>query len=272
MKNNNFLRALVLITFSVIILSCEPQALYPDFDFFIVESSVLPGGNITIESSHAWYDDNYTPNPEVVMVNCNQYFPGQGRFIYGVTERNAIFKEKISEYKAVYSIPFYSISGAVSIFNTHAIRSRNMLKINYPEYLSLSNNTVKIGDQVTITSSEPFFDKNAFTESKLNYLLNFGLKIIWVEAERLSYEECSNVEKYDYLEKTPVEKEYYIDVTSDRITFIVPSYAKTGKIHILNEKGLYIDPEDPDKEFSDIITAPGAPAYFSTAVDLEIVE
>ncbi|HPK62999.1 MAG TPA: hypothetical protein PK426_11185, partial [Spirochaetota bacterium] len=89
-----------------------------------------------------------------------------------------------------------------------------MLKINYPEYLSLSDNTVKIGDQVTITSSEPFFDKNAFNKSKLDTLLNFGLKIIWVEEERLSYEESDNLYKIDYLEKTPVEKEYYVDVTS----------------------------------------------------------
>ncbi|HNZ26332.1 MAG TPA: hypothetical protein PLG34_02225 [Spirochaetota bacterium] len=264
--------ALAVILMIAIFLSCKPQVLYPDFDFFIVESPVLPGGDITIESSHAWYDDNDPPNPEVVMVKYNQYFPGQGRFVYGAAERNAIFKEKISEYKAVYSIPFYSISGAVIIFKTHPIKSRNMLKINYPEYLSLSDNTVKIGDQVTITSSEPFFDKNAFNKSKLDTLLNFGLKIIWIEEERLSYEESDNLYKIDYLEKTPVEKEYYVDVTSDRITFIVPPYAKTGKIHILNEKGLYIDPEDPDKEFSDIITAPGAPAYFSTAVDLEIVE
>lgn len=272
MKNSNFLRTLILITFSVIILSCEPQVLYPDFDFFIAESSVLPGGDITIESSYAWYDDNNPPNPEVVMVNCNQYLPDKGEFNYGVALSNAMFKEKISEYKAVYSIPFNSISGAVSIFKTHAIRSRNMLKINYPEYLSFSNNAVKIGDQVTITSSEPFFDKNAFTESKLNNLLNFGLKIIWIEAERLSYEECSNVDKIDYLEKKPVEKEYYIDVTSDRITFIVPSYAKTGKIYILNEKGLYIDPEYSNNESCNIITDPNAPAYYSSALDLEIIE
>ncbi|HOV15590.1 MAG TPA: hypothetical protein PK771_14985, partial [Spirochaetota bacterium] len=150
-------------------------------------------------------------------------------------------------------IPYTAVSSRVSFISGTKVVSDKMFKINYPKTLTLNQSTAKTGDKITITSSEPFFDKATFSKDKLDFLLKHNYKIVWVESD----------DKGDY-EKRSVTKEYYVDVTSDSVTFIVPDYAKTGKVHVVNEYGFIGIPRKL------ITIKENAPAFFSTAEDLVI--
>ncbi len=150
-------------------------------------------------------------------------------------------------------IPYTAVSSRISFASGTGVISEKMLKINYPKTLTLNPSTAKVGDKVTVSSTESFFDKATFSKDKLDFLLKHNYKIVWVESD----------DKGDY-EKRSVTKEYYVDVTSDSITFIVPDYAKTGKVHVVNEYGFIGVPRKL------ITIKENAPAFFSTAEDLVI--
>ena len=165
---------------------------------------------------------------------------------------NSGFTMYIKDSKAI--IPYKTISCKIktsSIFGD----SKKLLKIKYPKTLTLSPSTAKVGDKVTITSTEPFFNNVTFSKEKLNTFLSSNYKIVWIEGEPKSNQE-----------KRAVTKEYYIDVPSDSVTFTVPDYAKTGKVHVVNECGFR-------GVSSKLITIKeNTPAFFSTAEDLVIVQ
>lgn len=162
-------------------------------------------------------------------------------------------------------IPPKSASGPISV-HSKGLGSSNItkfLQIKYPQTLSLSSSKAKIGDEITITTTEPFFIEESFTKDKLLEYLLANYYIVWVE---------SDLTEMDYFgvnfEKKPVEKEYYIvdSITPTSVTFKVPPYAKTGKVHVINEKGFCSYNYPYDEKY------PNSPAYFSSAIDLEIIE
>lgn len=181
-----------------------------------------------------------------------------------------IFKSKLSDSSAKYTIPFKTASGGVFIIggpDEHGddyegyVNVGATLYINYPQTLSFSDNTVDIGQEVTITSSQPFFDKATFSQTKLDTLLSKDYYIVWVEGDIISSYNANMINGNP--EKRPVTREYYVDVTTDSITIKVPPYAKKGKVHIINEAGFA-------SVYSLLVTDPNAPAYFSSSVDLVV--
>ena len=174
----------------------------------------------------------------------------------------------ISKNTLTVTIPPKSASSHISIV-PHEPNSENCTKkaltIKYPQTLSLSNSKAKIGDEITITATEPFFIEESFTKDKLSEYLSINYYIIWVESDSI---EIKYLSLNQNPEKKPVEKEYYIvdSITPTSVTFKVPPYAKTGKVHVINEKGFCSYNYPYDEKY------PNSPAYFSTAIDLEIIE
>ncbi len=152
-------------------------------------------------------------------------------------------------------IPYKTVSCKIKTYSIFG-DSKKILKINYPKTLNLNPSTAKIGDKVTITSTEPFFDKATFSKDKLDLFLEKRYHIVWIEIG------------YNDDKKSAVEKEYYVDVTSDSVTFTVPDYAKTGKVHVINECGFFNSNYYPSPL---VVTKENAPAFFSTAEALVIV-
>lgn len=157
-----------------------------------------------------------------------------------------------------------SVSGSLYLVSKGPNRAgytKKSLKINYPQILTLSNNKAKEGDEITVTSTKPFFVEESFTKEKLTKYLESGYYIIWVESDSIKTDDFNKNS-----EKKPVGKEYYLidKITPTSITYKIPPYAKTGKVHIINEEG-FCSYNYPDDE-----KYPNSPAYYSTAVDLEI--
>ncbi|MBP7552319.1 MAG: hypothetical protein KA885_02755 [Spirochaetes bacterium] len=165
-----------------------------------------------------------------------------------------------------------------------------LVKVKYPEYLTLQNNNVKYGDIVTITSEKPFLDVDTFTETKKEYILN-NIPIIFMFQET----EQSN----GYIE--PVHKVYYkqyeeetnsylvniIDISPYMIKFKIPSKPYldgmnrycSGKIYITNERGIqaykYINKDIGYEEWKNdcpIVSSKDEVAYYSTKEELIILD
>ena len=183
-------------------------------------------------------------------------------------------KEKLSNYIAKFTVPKNIATGKIGVpAFKGAFGETNILKINYPKYLTLSNNKANTGDEITITSSKSFFDETTFTKEKLNKMLDIGYFIVWM----------SGTPKKEYLtskpdvhsigngntEKIPVEKEYYVidKITPYSVTFKIPPEATTGTIHIVNEHGFTKPDNTSDNTF---IIAQNDYAYYSTTEELII--
>lgn len=171
-----------------------------------------------------------------------------------------------------------------------SIYNNIIVKVKYPEYLTLQNNNVKYGDIVTITSEKPFLDVDTFTETKKEYILN-NIPIIFMFQET----EQSN----GYIE--PVHKVYYkqyeeetnsylvniIDISPYMIKFKIPSKPYldgmnrycSGKIYITNERGIqaykYINKDIGYEEWKNdcpIVSSKDEVAYYSTKEELIILD
>lgn len=169
----------------------------------------------------------------------------------------------IDEKTIIVKIPPKSTSGTLFVLSKEANTpgyTKKSLTINYPQLLTLSSNKAKAGDKITITSTNAFFIDESFTKEKLSKYLEVNYYIVWVESDLINTNDLNNNH-----EKKPVEKEYYLidKITPTSVSFLVPPYAKTGKVHIINEAGFSY----PNNE-----NYPNSPAYFSTAIELEIVE
>lgn len=166
-------------------------------------------------------------------------------------------------------VPFKACSGEVIGYGPYGSSggSKKRLRILYPEKLTLSANSLKPGDEVTITSSEPFFDPSSFSTGKIEKLLGTNYYIVWVEADMDQYRPDNGLEFCnENREKRPVPSSYYKTITPTEITFIIPDFAKTGRIHVINEYGFLATGEN-----NPLVTKDDAPAFFCTANDLRIV-
>ena len=107
------------------------------------------------------------------------------------------------------------------------------LLIEYPEVLEL----VKNGNKVTVTSEKAFFNIDVFSKEKAKLLLNDGYPLIWLSGDSPDTR-TRNEEKM-----SPLKNSSFYDletITPYMVTFIIPEWAKNGKIHILNENGYLI--------------------------------
>ncbi|HPO49214.1 MAG TPA: hypothetical protein PLO89_02720 [Spirochaetota bacterium] len=127
----------------------------------------------------------------------------------------------------------------------------------------------KFGDEITITSTETFFDEETFSEKKLNDLLKLNYYIVWMS--KSTETETNFTITNGNFEKEPVPKEYYIldKITPYSITFKIPPFAKTGKVHIVNETGFEIS---GDMSKSLIVSKSNSFAYYSTKEELIITD
>lgn len=197
--------------------------------------------------------------------------------------RGSVFKKKISDREAVYTIAANAVSSHVDYYGNFRRRStadgcdkNNMLfddlmyniekiYINYPKYLTLNKTSAKPGDKVTITSSQPFFDTATFSDKKLAKLFAADYYIVWYSVEYVSDNWSGNIEK-KALSNIAVDLD---TLTPTSVTFTVPEGAITGTIHILNEGGFVTDNTN---DVGLVGNVPNAAAYYSTKEVLTITE
>lgn len=205
---------------------------------------------------------------------CNFYDEKEKKLYYNFGSSNniPIFKQKLSGNKAIYNLKSNFTSSLARFKGYYGGYTELYLSINYPEILSLNANKVKFSDEVTIRSTKPFFDETTFSEKKLSELLNLNYNIIWITSDsKIPIDFSMNDNNKWNFEKEPVPKEYYIldKITPYSITFKIPPFAKTGKVHIVNETGFEIS---GDMSKSLIVSKSNSFAYYSTKEELIILD
>ena len=134
-----------------------------------------------------------------------------------------------SEIATRFTVPPKAISSS-SLFG-------KKLLIEYPEVLEL----VKNGNKVTVTSEKAFFNIDVFSKEKAKLLLDDGYPLIWLNGDSPDTR-TRNEEKM-----SPLKNSSFYDletITPYKVTFTIPEWAKSGKIHILNENGYLISEYD----------------------------
>ena len=272
-------KIIVILTLSlVILLSCMvgPNS-DPPLELDILESSSDPLKEITIECYNMpIFDESKELSIKTIDITQNSYGYGIG---FNTIVSKITYTQKINNNKAKFLLPVNITSGK---FTTIAFKgaygkTKKILKINYPKYLSLNKNNSVSGDEITITSTKSFFDEATFTQTKLKALLEQYYYIVWIEGDEdkanLIRSLCNDTDIYKLsngnYEKLPVTKDYYIldKITPYSVTFKVPPYAKTGTVHIINEKGFVIQGDN-----SIIVSNGDDYAYYSTSEELVIKE
>ncbi len=153
------------------------------------------------------------------------------------------FKSEVKNIVTAQVFAFVNGSG-------HDVETKNVLKVNYPKTLSVSSQTVSAGNKITITSTEPFFKVENFNPETLQFKMDNNYQMIWVSSSDEYYknykwyEPSSSVSDPSYprnFEKVPVPiSNYDMDsITPYSITFTIPSFMRTGTIHVVNELGIY---------------------------------
>jgi len=284
---------------SIIIINCNTNSpkyigLTPEIK---ITSEVLePSTDITVECSNVNMFDYPDKIPDDLITNfghdgerdvekllrryyntlvhfcCNFYDEKEKKLYYNFGSSNniPIFKEKLSGNKAVYTLKSNVVSTSEAKFFGHYGRHKQIsLSIKYPEFLSMSKDRSKIKDEITITSTKPFFDETTFSIKKLTDLFKLNYYIVWI-SKSTEIKTDSTTTNWNF-EKEPVPKEYYIldKITPYSITFEIPPFAKTGKVHIVNETGFEIS---GDKSKSLIVSKPNSYAYYSTKEELIILD
>ena len=253
-----------ILSLLFLILNCPigPTAGVP-LDIDVIEASSDPLKEITIECYNLdIFDESkegHTTFIRMTNINYNSTYNliSYNGFSYDVIQ----LSKKINNRTAKFLLPINVVTGTLS---TGAFRgngaTRKTLKINYPKYLSLNKNNAVSSDEITITSTKPFFDEATFTQTKLNTLLEQCYYIVWINGDETKVPEYNN-------EKVPVTKNYYIldKITPYSVTFKVPYYAKTGTVHIINEKGFVVQGDN-----SIIVSNGDDYAYYSTSEELVI--
>ena len=159
---------------------------------------------------------------------------------------------KISGDTATFAVPFNSVTGVVYFRSGY---TTNKLAIQYPQELDMSDDSVSVGDEVTITSGKDFFDKDTFSKKKLQQLSDIGYNLVWITTGDNN--------------KLPLDRKKLIieKITSNSVTFIIPEEMKTGTVNIINEGGF------EKSNYTDealIVCKANENAFYSTKKALEI--
>lgn len=308
MKKINKYIIMIVAFLSFLIINCEsssPKNLGESLEINLTPNILEPSTDIIIECSNVnMFDFPYKYPDDLITsyghdgekdleklmqryynskINLTQniYNVEEEKFGYNISESKnlventdsgigLIFKEKLSGNKARYTLKSNVTSTYEAKFFGHYGGMKIMnLKIKYPEILSYNKDSVKIGDDITITSSIPFFDESSFSKEKLNTLLNRSYYIVWISksSEIIVDSATSNWNS----EKEPVTKDYYLTdkITPYSITFKIPPFAKTGKVHIVNETGVEIQGNISD---SIVVSKSNSFAYYATKSELTILD
>ena len=143
-----------------------PWSSYTGIPYYRSEQETIePGGTVTI------YDKNEIPpkdNKEQIVLQkpflmnlriineTEKTYEEEILFLY-CSDFILKIKERINDYKAIYYVPENVTLAWHQSYYDYGIK-----KVNYPKYLTLSKNKVKIGDTITITSDKSFFDETTF--------------------------------------------------------------------------------------------------------------
>ena len=122
---------------------------------------------------------------------------GVGAKNYDDENRGSSFKQKISGYRAIYTLKSNVTTSGVSFYSHAGGNSGMFIPIKYPELLSLDKSSANIGDEIEITSSKPFFDEETFSQEKLNNLLDINYYIVYITRDIKIPKEW-NIKYYKY--------------------------------------------------------------------------
>ena len=224
----NILSLLPFVVF-LLLISCYPNEARMIDDFYEVEeSSAAVGDIVTVVyngSDCGTTFDGYSSSfwAEFRGLRADRYWE------YCDKVNMFISTSDVGDVTCHFEVPPKAISSS-SFFG-------KKLLIEYPEVLEL----VKNGNKVTVTSEKAFFNIDVFSKEKAKLLLDDGYPLIWLNGDS-SDTRTRNEEKM-----SPLKNSSFYDletITPYKVTFTIPEWAKSGKIHILNENGYLISEYD----------------------------
>ncbi len=220
-------KILILLLICVTFSGC-PAYTPPVVECEILETEVKSGDFATLHSKkYSIFNDDWTGNSvesaiEQVGITCNGVYKENNHLFINYHHIQDVAITKISGDTATFPVPLNSVTGVV-YFRTGY--TTNKLTIQYPQELDMSDDSVRIGDEVTITSTKDFFDKDTFSSEKLQRLFDIGYNLVWITTSDNN--------------TLPLDRKNLIieKITSNSVTFIIPGEMKTGTIYIINEGG-----------------------------------
>ncbi|HBD95510.1 MAG: hypothetical protein A2015_07990 [Spirochaetes bacterium GWF1_31_7] len=250
-------KILIFLLICVTFIGC-PAYTPPVVECEILETEVKPGDFATLYSKkYSIFNDDWSGNGvesaiEQVGIICNGAYKENNQLFINYLHIQDMTITKISGDTATFAVPFNSVTGVVYFRSGY---TTNKLAIQYPQELDMSDDSVSVGDEVTITSGKDFFDKDTFSKKKLQQLSDIGYNLVWITTGDNN--------------KLPLDRKKLIieKITSNSVTFIIPEEMKTGTVNIINEGGF------EKSNYTDealIVCKANENAFYSTKKALEI--